>query len=121
VDRVVYLLGAGFSAPLGLPVMSNFLMKSKDLFEPQQTFIIVSQESVEMPDDHVCYAMPKTGLCNKGIAVPGAAHLALVAVHAGIAPEPQERGLTQESKMSLLRCDALGSWKWSSRRGCGHV
>jgi hypothetical protein len=32
VDRVVYLLGAGFSAPLGLPVMSNFLLKSKDLF-----------------------------------------------------------------------------------------
>ncbi len=31
-DRVVYLLGAGFSAPLGLPVMSNFLMKSKDMY-----------------------------------------------------------------------------------------
>ncbi len=31
-DRVVYVLGAGFSAPLGLPVMSNFLMKSKDMY-----------------------------------------------------------------------------------------
>ena len=31
-ELVVYLLGAGFSAPLGLPVMSNFLEKSKDLF-----------------------------------------------------------------------------------------
>lgn len=31
-DRVVYILGAGFSAPLGLPVMSNFLMKSKDMY-----------------------------------------------------------------------------------------
>lgn len=31
-DKVVYLFGAGFSAPLGLPVMSNFLMKSKDLY-----------------------------------------------------------------------------------------
>lgn len=31
-DKVVYLLGAGFSAPLGLPVMSNFLMKSKDMY-----------------------------------------------------------------------------------------
>ncbi len=31
-DKVVYLFGAGFSAPLGLPVMSNFLMKSMDLY-----------------------------------------------------------------------------------------
>lgn len=32
LDRVVYILGTGFSAPLGLPVMSNFLEKSKDMF-----------------------------------------------------------------------------------------
>ena len=32
MDRVCYILGAGFSAPLGLPVMSNFFMKSKDMF-----------------------------------------------------------------------------------------
>jgi len=32
MERVVYLLGAGFSAPLGLPVISNFLMKSKDMY-----------------------------------------------------------------------------------------
>lgn len=32
MDRVTYVIGAGFSAPLGLPVMSNFLAKSKDLF-----------------------------------------------------------------------------------------
>lgn len=32
MEKVVYLLGAGFSAPLGLPVMSNFYMKSKDMF-----------------------------------------------------------------------------------------
>lgn len=32
MDKVVYWLGAGFSAPLGLPVMSNFLIKSKDLY-----------------------------------------------------------------------------------------
>jgi hypothetical protein len=31
MNNVVYLLGAGFSAPLGLPVMSNFLSVSKDL------------------------------------------------------------------------------------------
>jgi hypothetical protein len=32
MEKVVYLLGAGFSAPLGLPVMSNFLTKSKDMY-----------------------------------------------------------------------------------------
>lgn len=36
-EHVVYLLGAGFSAPLGLPVMSNFLIRSRDLYtsDPQ--------------------------------------------------------------------------------------
>lgn len=39
MERVVYLLGAGFSAPLGLPVMSNFLSKSKDMyFENQERY-----------------------------------------------------------------------------------
>jgi hypothetical protein len=32
MEKVVYLLGAGFSAPLGIPVMSNFLTRSKDLY-----------------------------------------------------------------------------------------
>src|SRR5437867_2141970 len=32
LEHVVYLLGAGFSAPLGLPVMANFVDKSKDQF-----------------------------------------------------------------------------------------
>lgn len=32
VDRVVYLFGAGFSAPMGLPLMNDFLVKSKDMF-----------------------------------------------------------------------------------------
>lgn len=31
-SKVVYILGAGFSAPLGLPVMSNFLSRSKDIY-----------------------------------------------------------------------------------------
>jgi len=31
--NVVYLLGAGFSAPLGLPLIRNFLEKSKDQYE----------------------------------------------------------------------------------------
>ena len=32
MEKVVYLLGAGFSAPLGIPVMSNFVTRSKDLY-----------------------------------------------------------------------------------------
>jgi len=31
MENVVYVLGAGFSAPLGLPVMSDFLLKAKDM------------------------------------------------------------------------------------------
>lgn len=33
MDRVVYFLGAGFSAPLGLPLMSNFMRKAKELYD----------------------------------------------------------------------------------------
>jgi hypothetical protein len=38
VERVTYILGAGFSAPLGLPVMRDFVIKSKDLYfsEPEK-------------------------------------------------------------------------------------
>jgi hypothetical protein len=32
MERIVYLIGAGFSAPLGLPIMSNFLEMSKDMY-----------------------------------------------------------------------------------------
>ena len=32
MEQVVYLLGAGFSAPLGLPVMDNFLIRAKDIY-----------------------------------------------------------------------------------------
>lgn len=32
VEKVTYILGAGFSAPAGLPVMANFLLRSKDLY-----------------------------------------------------------------------------------------
>lgn len=36
--NVVYLIGAGFSAPMGIPIVSNFLEKSKDQFfnDPQR-------------------------------------------------------------------------------------
>ena len=38
MDRVVYILGAGFSRPLGLPLMSDFIDKAKDIFsaDPRQ-------------------------------------------------------------------------------------
>jgi|WetSurMetagenome_2_1015567.scaffolds.fasta_scaffold04149_3 hypothetical protein len=32
MENIVYILGAGFSAPLGLPVISNFLTRAKDLY-----------------------------------------------------------------------------------------
>jgi hypothetical protein len=32
MDKIVYLLGAGFSRPLGLPIMSDFMDKAKDLY-----------------------------------------------------------------------------------------
>jgi predicted PurR-regulated permease PerM len=33
MENVVYVLGAGFSAPLGLPVMSNFLEQANNLYQ----------------------------------------------------------------------------------------
>jgi hypothetical protein len=32
VERIVYVLGAGFSAPLGIPVVRDFLLRAKDLY-----------------------------------------------------------------------------------------
>lgn len=31
-EKIVYVLGAGFSAPLGLPLISDFLLKAKDCY-----------------------------------------------------------------------------------------
>ena len=38
MENIVYIIGAGFSAPLGVPVMSNFIEKSKDMYntEPEK-------------------------------------------------------------------------------------
>ncbi len=33
MENIVYIFGAGFSAPLGLPVMSNFISKAKNLYD----------------------------------------------------------------------------------------
>lgn len=32
MDKIVYIIGAGFSAPLGIPTMNSFLFKPKDLY-----------------------------------------------------------------------------------------
>lgn len=49
-ERVLYLLGAGFSAPLGLPVMSNFLLKSKDQYAEQSEAVPYFQEVFQLVD-----------------------------------------------------------------------
>lgn len=38
MERIVYIIGAGFSAPLGLPVVRNFIEQAKDLYygSPEQ-------------------------------------------------------------------------------------
>lgn len=38
-EKVVYILGAGFSAQFGLPVMSNFLEKSKDMYALKEALL----------------------------------------------------------------------------------
>jgi NAD-dependent SIR2 family protein deacetylase len=37
MEHVVCILGAGFSAPLGLPVIRNFLLRAKDLYFSNST------------------------------------------------------------------------------------
>lgn len=32
MEKITYILGAGFSAPAGLPLMNNFILKAKDLY-----------------------------------------------------------------------------------------
>src|SRR5260370_24320353 len=51
MDKVVYLLGAGFSAPLGLPVVSNFRVKSYELFTRDPTKFAHFQEVFDRIND----------------------------------------------------------------------
>jgi len=41
--KVTYLLGAGFSAPLGLPLTSNFVPKAKQVVEPESIDALMSK------------------------------------------------------------------------------
>ncbi len=50
MDKVVYITGAGFSAPLGLPVMSNFLLKAKDMYAVNSKKYAHFQEVFEQLD-----------------------------------------------------------------------
>lgn len=33
MEKVAYILGAGFSAPLGIPITSNFMETAEDLYD----------------------------------------------------------------------------------------
>jgi hypothetical protein len=48
--NIVYLLGAGFSAPLGLPTISDFYWKSKDLYESDRKKFAHFSKSFELMD-----------------------------------------------------------------------
>jgi hypothetical protein len=65
MDRIVYVLGAGFSAPIGIPVVRTFLEKSKDLFSENPNkyarFAKVFQQIKELS---ICKNYFKTDLFN---------------------------------------------------------
>ncbi len=48
--NIVYLLGAGFSAPLGLPTISTFYWKAKDLYESEPVKFAHFSKSFELMD-----------------------------------------------------------------------
>lgn len=64
--RVVYFLGAGFSAPLGLPLMSNFLEMSRDLCFDKTSgdFSYFSEVFAKLRDLSVIKNYAKTNLHN---------------------------------------------------------
>lgn len=65
MENVVYILGAGFSAPLGLPLISNFIMRAKDMFAEDsvkyESFQVVFDRIREM---HVAKTYYSTDLLN---------------------------------------------------------
>ncbi len=65
MENVVYLLGAGFSAPLGLPLMGNFLVKAKDMYwqHPDQ-FRHFSKVLDTIQKMHVCKSYFESDLSN---------------------------------------------------------
>lgn len=51
MEKVVYILGAGFSKPLGLPVILNFYQKSKDMYQKDKEKFKHFNAIFEMVDD----------------------------------------------------------------------
>lgn len=52
MERVVYILGAGFSAPYGLPVVRNFVEKAKDLFARDPNTYAHFADAFKVIDDY---------------------------------------------------------------------
>jgi hypothetical protein len=50
MEKVVYLLGAGFSAPAGLPLMNNFLMKAKDQYFADEKYSYFKEVFAEIEE-----------------------------------------------------------------------
>lgn len=51
MNNILYFTGAGFSAPLGIPVMSNFVQRSKDLYQNDQNKFDYFSKVFELIDD----------------------------------------------------------------------
>ncbi len=65
MDHIVYFLGAGFSAPLGLPVMADFIIKAKDMyFGSQQKYADFAKVFATLHELHKAKSYYKTDLFN---------------------------------------------------------
>jgi hypothetical protein len=65
MEKIVYILGAGFSAPLGLPVMSNFLEKARDqYFAHPDTYDYFKEIEDEMNQIHKAANYYQTNVFN---------------------------------------------------------
>src|SRR5882762_1560624 len=58
---------ASYDIRVGTVIIDGKVFESNVAIKPQQTVIIVSKETVEVPAGFVGYVMPKTSLCNDGI------------------------------------------------------
>lgn len=86
MERVVYLLGAGFSAPLNIPVIRNFLERSKDLyFENRDQYAHFTQVFDTIKELSVCKNYYAIDLFNIEDI------LSLLEMRAGLANEEEDR------------------------------
>jgi hypothetical protein len=93
MEKVVYLLGAGFSAPLGLPVMSNFLIKSKDAFaQDPSKYTHFTKVFDTIKAMHACKSYFETDLFNIEEI------LSILEMHEGLEESSATRSFTQYIK-----------------------